>query len=383
MEAGLEDGRKGQSVRSTENHNCIAQLSLAGLAWVTALALLSSPLYAAERIDGEPIQLPGTNITIYTPDYVLANFTHREGGRLVFTDRHGVAWRLVEDPASDVISNKGDGAFHPCDPLEVGAACEGIDYRIEDLDVEIFVMPFPREDLLDCSAEEGAIYLSPGMYEVPPEHVHMVVAHELGHCVQCRFMPEDERQLWARYKGLRGIGNAGVYNVAAPHARQPREIFAEDFRWLFGDDLSKYSGTIENRDLDLPDRIPGLRAFFVSLAETHLARAGGSGNANAFEITNYPNPFSTVTTVSLKIADTFNASNYVLGSTTVGAVVFDACGRAVKDLGSRSLGGGSQVQFRWDGTDTDGRRLASGVYFLRVRLDGAGGASAHKMLLRR
>jgi hypothetical protein len=370
-------------VRSTANHNCIAQLSLAGLAWVAALALLSSPLYAAESLDEEPILVPGTNITIYSPSYVLANFTHREAGRLVFTDKNGATWTLVEDPWADVISNKGDGSFHPCDTREIAAACEGIDYRIEDVDVEIFVLPFPREDLLDCSAEEGAVYLSPGVYEVPPEHMHMVVAHELGHCVQYKFMPDNSRQLWARYKELRGIGNAGVYNVAAPHYMQPHEIFAEDFRWLFGDGLSKYSGTIENRELVLPDRIPGLLEFFVSLAETRLARADGSSGAGGLEITNYPNPFSTVTTVNLRFGDALSPGNYVLGRTSVGAVIFDACGRAVKDLGSRTLSGGTQVQFRWDGTDNDGRRLASGVYFLRAELAGGAGTSAHKMLLRR
>jgi hypothetical protein len=370
-------------VRSTANHNCIAQLSLAGLAWVAALALLPSPLYAAQSLEAEPIQVPGTNITIYTPGYVLSNFTHREAGRLVFTDAHGVDWSLVEDPDSEIISNKGDGAFHPCDSREIAAACQEVDYRIEDLDVEIFVLPFPREDLLDCSAAEGAIYLSPGMYEVPPQHMHMVVAHELGHCVQYKLMPDSDRNLWTRYKELRGIGNAGVYNAGAPHPKQPHEIFAEDFRWLFGGELSKYSGTIENRDLDLPDRVPGLRAFFFSLAQTHLARSGGSGDAGGLEITNYPNPFSTVTTVSLKVGDAFSPSNYVLGSTSVEAAIFDAAGRAVKNLGSRTVGGGTHVLFRWDGTDDDGRRLASGVYFLRVELGGGISASAHKMLLRR
>ncbi len=372
-------------MRPTEIHKCIAQLSLAGLAWVGALALLSTPLYAADGLDEEPLLVPGTNITIYTPGYVLANFTRHEAGRLIFTDKRGSTWELVEDPASEVILNKGDGAFHPCNPSDVSAACEGVarNYNIEDVDVEIFLLPYPREALLDCSAEEGAIYLSPGMYEVPPEHVHMVVTHELGHCVQYKLMPDSERELWARYRELRSIGNVAIYSVAAAHTMRPHEIFAEDFRWLFGDELSKYSGTIENPDLDLPDQVRGLRAFFVSLTETRLARAVAPGKTTDLDITNFPNPFSTATTVSLKIGGTLGANNYALGSTSVSAVVYDACGRAVKNLGSRRISGSTYVQFRWDGTDDSGRRLASGVYFLRVDLDEGIGASSHKMLLRR
>ena len=53
-------------MRSTANHNCIAQLSLAGLAWVAALALLPISVSASQQAETQPLEVPGTGITVYT-----------------------------------------------------------------------------------------------------------------------------------------------------------------------------------------------------------------------------------------------------------------------------------------------------------------------------
>lgn len=383
MEAVNEDGRMGQEMRSTANHNCIAQLSLAGLAWVAALALLPISVSAAEQAEAQPLAVPNTRVTIYGPDYVLENFVHREGPHLLFTDRHGRSWPLVEETSSEVISNKGDGDFHAFNPKDVAGAINAISYPLNNLSVEIFVLPLPRETLLDCSAEDGAIYLSPGVYEVPEGHTHMVVTHEMGHCVHRALMPDNDRDGWGRYKKIRGIDNMAVYSASAQHRNRPNEIFAEDFRWLFGGALSNYSGTIENQELEPPDAVHGLAEFMLSLAEVRLARAERSGSEAGIEIINYPNPFSNVTTVSLRPAGVMGSSGYTWEATSAHAQVFDARGRAVRDLGRSSVNGGASINFRWDGTDGSGRNMSSGVYFLKVDLDGGGLSSTHKMLLRR
>jgi flagellar hook assembly protein FlgD len=49
--------------------------------------------------------------------------------------------------------------------------------------------------------------------------------------------------------------------------------------------------------------------------------------------------------------------------------VFDASGRSVRDLVDGRLEGGRHA-VRWDGRDTDGRRLATGVFFLQLTVDG-------------
>ncbi len=370
-------------MRPPTNHNCIAQLSLAGLAWVTALALSFNSSLASEGLSGQAFDIPGTRITVYGPHYVLENFTHREGADLVFVDREGVSWTLIEDPSSPVISNRGDGRFHPFDPADVASACEWVSYPLDGLEIEIFVLPYPRGELLDCSAKDGAIYLSPGMYEVHEAHAHMIVTHELGHCVQYKLMPDSGRNLWERYRELRQISDFSRYNSSSPHAMRPHEIFAEDFRWLFGGGLSKYSGTIENKDLVLPTEVSGLGEFMLSLAEQRLARSSGPRSPIELEIINYPNPFRKTTTVSLNVRKDFSAIGYAITSTSARAVVYDAAGRSVKDLGSHQVSGNATLQFRWDGKDDAGRQLPSGVYFLRVSFGQGIAGRTHKMVLNR
>jgi hypothetical protein len=377
------EGRMGQEMRSTANHNCIAQLSLAGLAWVAALALLPISVSASESADAQPLAVPGTGVTVYGPTYVLNNFVHTEGDGLVFTDKEGRPWALVEDTSSEVIANKGDGSFHPFDAADVADAVQAISYPLDVLDVEIYVLPYPRERLLDCSTGGDAIYLSPGVQEVPQAHAHMIVTHEMGHAVHNALMPDNHRDAWRRYRQMRNIDDMSVYSASAAHCNRPHEIFAEDFRYLFGGPLSNYSGTIENRHLMTPDNVPGLAEFMLSLSEVRFARAERPSPATDMDVSSYPNPFSNATTVSLKVGELMASKGYTSGATSAHAQVFDARGRAVKDLGRRSVSGGAYLQFRWDGTDGNGRKLPSGVYFLRVELAGGAGSSSHKMLLKR
>ncbi|NNE44608.1 MAG: T9SS type A sorting domain-containing protein, partial [Gemmatimonadetes bacterium] len=46
--------------------------------------------------------------------------------------------------------------------------------------------------------------------------------------------------------------------------------------------------------------------------------------------------------------------------------VYDLSGRRIRDL-EPSGGDGTAATVTWDGRDTDGRRVASGMYFVRAR----------------
>ena len=61
--------------------------------------------------------------------------------------------------------------------------------------------------------------------------------------------------------------------------------------------------------------------------------------------------------------------------------VFDASGRAVRDLGAGSLAPGSASDLSWRGDDASGRPLVPGLYF--ILLDGAGRRSAAKVIVLR
>jgi hypothetical protein len=58
--------------------------------------------------------------------------------------------------------------------------------------------------------------------------------------------------------------------------------------------------------------------------------------------------------------------------------VFDLRGRRVTVLFHGRAGQGSHTVY-WNGTDTEGRRLASGVYF--YRLEAGGNSITRKMIL--
>ena len=71
---------------------------------------------------------------------------------------------------------------------------------------------------------------------------------------------------------------------------------------------------------------------------------------------NYPNPFNAGTVLSYSLAAPAN----------VELAVYDVSGRRVA-LIERSNRGAREHELPWDGRDESGRRLASGVYFLRLR----------------
>lgn len=82
----------------------------------------------------------------------------------------------------------------------------------------------------------------------------------------------------------------------------------------------------------------------------------------------YPNPFNPETTIPFALAH----------GTPVSLTVYDAAGRWVRTIIDGERPSGPQAA-TWDGEDDAGRRVASGVYF--VRLDAGGRALAKKIVL--
>lgn len=70
-----------------------------------------------------------------------------------------------------------------------------------------------------------------------------------------------------------------------------------------------------------------------------------------------PNPFARSTAVAFDLPD----------RRAVEVAIFDVTGAVVRTLARGSLGSGHYV-YNWDGRRTDGRRVAAGLYFVRVRL---------------
>ncbi len=70
---------------------------------------------------------------------------------------------------------------------------------------------------------------------------------------------------------------------------------------------------------------------------------------------NYPNPFNPVTSIRYSISE----------NSDVHLIVYDLTGREVQDLVNQSLDIGV-YEIQWDGMDSQGRQVATGVYFARL-----------------
>jgi hypothetical protein len=316
---------------------------------IGALIALAAAAFSPAASPADELRVAGrpSGFAVHDADETRRDFCHTDAdGRLWLEIPGGARFELITSTADPDIANPGDGAFHPFDAAEVDAALAQVDYDLDGVRADVFVLPYPRRHGLDSAAGPGVILLSPGVRPVSREQQHAEVTHELGHVVQYALMPDDDVAGWSAYRSLRGITDASTFSAASVHANRPHEIFAEDFRVLFGGPTANYSGTIENATLADPRAVPGLRSFFLGFARP----------ITAGRLTASPNP--------ARGALRFHRA----GATAALLDVFDAQGRRVATLAASP--GPDGTEWRWAGADV--ARLAAGhVLYARVR-DGAG-----------
>lgn len=321
---------------------------------VRGAAIVFSILAVAAGAAAEPLRLRfdnGIDATIFSPEDLLASRIERDGGNTRLVVDSDLQYDLVTDTADPVITNRGDGRFHPMPVEAIVAAIEAIHLENADLTVEIYVLPYPRRAILDSSAREGRIFLSPGVRPVGDYATHFTITHEIGHAYQYRWMPDRDRTAWQQYATLREIRDVRVYHAAGAHKNRPHEIFAEDFRFLFGGATANYSGGIENDDLALPSDIAALAPFVAGLCEPRDAAVP------AVHLMTAPNPFNPTTEIRADFAAVPTAPALLR--------VFDAQGREVRRLFS-ARPESRMLRVAWDGRTEGGAAVSSGVYFARL-----------------
>jgi len=329
------------------------------------VATVAAALAAAAPAGATSQPVPG--VVVYSAEEVLRLYVHFEGSQAVLDAPDGTQWPLVTAPGQAGLSNTGDGRYHAMPESEVCAALRGVDFPLSRVPAQVFILPYPRRDVPASAAGSGCLFLAPGVQEYGREEVHFVVTHELGHLVQAALLPDDDASGWNRYRELRGITDTNVYCAGAAHADRPHEIFAEDFRFLFGDDASRYSAGIENGSLELPTANPAVRAFFLGLAQ-----GGSTSWVRSSGLSNGPNPFVSSTTITFDLASTSAAPSAPAGSSAaaqapvrVRLAVYGVDGRIVRQLvDGKYLPGQYRVVF--DGRDGAGVQLPRGVWFARL-----------------
>ncbi|MDZ7860253.1 MAG: T9SS type A sorting domain-containing protein [Candidatus Krumholzibacteriota bacterium] len=328
---------------------------------VVIAAIFSSAVWGKPRIYSFD---NGIEAEIYSSRTIIDEMTERdEDGDLILTVEEGWVYELIDDMSDPSIACKGDGIFYSHSEEDIAAALREVDLdgTMLDIKVEVYLLPFPRRGILRSTARGNKIFLTPGVYELQRQVSAFFVTHEFGHCFQNVYLPKSNKEKWRDYLSLRGIYGDTDYDDLSEHNHRPAEIFAEDFRYMFGGILSRYSGEIENPDLALPEDVDGLKEFFVSLVEgegfdSRVAYSGG-----AVSISNYPNPFNPSTTINILFAEEVAANN-----STVDVGIYSVDGALVKNLGQRRTDG-TDLRIKWDGRTSNGAEAASGVYFCTIR----------------
>ena len=317
------------------------------------LLLFISPSHAAVP-DGKGIlrlQLDnGIRANLYTAEHLAKN-TVIEGSRGVTQLNNNLFLNVITDINDPLIQNKGDGRFHPFDHYQVIDLLGEIVFPWLDLEVDVYLLPYPRANLLTSSTSGRRLFLSPQVLEISREGAAYILAHEIGHAFHNKYLPDRDSRQWSDYRQIRGILDPTRFSNESAHAYQPKEIFAEDFRVLFGGTSAFFGGNIENPELVSPLYVPDLKEFFWQVAYRGLAQRFITA------VENFPNPFNPETELIVSLTD-----ESLLSGEWLSVRIYDVRGALVRNLYS-SAPSGVEVRVRWDGRDDRGNQVATAAYF--------------------
>jgi len=300
----------------------------------TLTVLMLALVLAAPNPLGAEVLTIG-NVRIHTAEDV-EGYCRQSGGDTYLCFPGTRDWKL---------SGRAPFQGHPMQLDIVAEAVCGVAYPMDGIDIDILLLPVPRQDLPNSSAEGRVIFLSPGSVPYPIDHVHYTVVHEIGHIIHHALMPDSRRDLWQTYADLRGLPSAEV-DPGGSHASRISEIFAEDFRVLFGGSRARCGGEVENHDLASPESVDGLSEFMLSLRGEWEGRVALSASPNPFESSIVLRAFSLDEPVMFDAIE-----------------IYDVRGRMLRRF---APAGGAQ-EIVWDGRDQTGRPAAPGMYMLSVK----------------
>jgi hypothetical protein len=323
------------------------QLTMAACAFVILISVSAASVLAA------PVQLAysnGLSVTVFTAEDLSSRLTTYQGSPAIELP-DGRMIPVITDISDPSVYNKGDGRFHPFTPGLVDHALAEIRHPDLRMDAKIYLLPYPRRGTLVSSTSGNEMFLSPHVLDIESVVASYVIAHELGHVFHNRFMTPGSRS-WRDYRALRGIGDETRFNDLAAHAFRPREIFAEDFRVLFGGSDAYFGGHVENPDVSEPEAVAGLADFYLRVVRDEPSQR--------IAATSSPNPFNPET--EIRVALPAGAAGTV---DRVSVRVYAVTGALVRELYDGMATGDFSV--RWDGTDNRGVHIASGTYYAQIR----------------
>lgn len=238
-------------------------------AWLLSLALLLSigtgALMAQEDIleEGQPEKVLAENITLVDQAASAQQVIAYQQSRMMLTKQwYTYTFEVAPRPVGNTLYSVNTRQYEEALTL--------VDFPLEQVgDYTIYFLDYKLKDYPGVSAysflDDSAVVFA-ASYPMSVTRTHQLAVHELGHQVDFQLMTP---QKWTEYMQIRGLNNGEFSNYSAYHNRRPQEIFADDFRMLFGGEEAKKISHL-NRTLPPVEEFPGLKAFFQSLVNNNL-----------------------------------------------------------------------------------------------------------------
>jgi len=186
------------------------------------------------------------------------------------------------DISGDVFEYAGEkdyGVYLGMNPIPVQLAkqvIEEIQFPLMWLKMPLFLLPFRlmvRQNTWTGLVYNGRAYPTHVIYgarrEVPTkESIGSLIVHELGHSLCYRFVDPNFRdkkytEKFLEYMKLRGVPDDWNDHMSTPWDKRPSELWAEDFRYLFGPDYAREEEFLHYRYVDPPGE--EIRQFMLDL----------------------------------------------------------------------------------------------------------------------
>lgn len=295
------------------------------------MALAMTLISAAVSFASEVVELNnGLTLTVYSADEIRIN-----------PAVSGIA--LVADESRFV-------SFDRDAVVDALAAMHG--FKI-DLNVNVYLLPATPAHIASSYASGNDIYLAPGTGVINATTQAYIVTHEMGHVLTSAFM-DNSAARWDAYMQFRGL-DSETNGPSANHADRAREIVAEDFRFLFGGELSISTGSIENHNLALPTDVAGLEDLMVGFLAEKALPVSDMAAATA-----YPNPCNPRTTIEMALP----SGAQINGSVRLS--IYNVRGALVRTIDAGRISG-NKVSVEWNGDNSQGQGVSSGRYIYMIQ----------------
>jgi hypothetical protein len=190
-------------------------------------------------------------------------------------------------------------------------------------------------------------YIAPA----PKRQTFTLSARAGGITVRWKAEPRDGRTGWAIFKGIKDyVAGRPIYYEMAYVEEQPTASYA--YRDEDVDDGMVYYYKIE-------ERMSSGAAY--SYGPKAIRAVGGAAETSSVITRCYPNPFTTQVSIAYEVGAATD------GSAVTTISVFDISGKLIRYLVNDAKNPGKYIA-EWDGTDSRGVPVASGVYLVNLRV---------------